>query len=220
MHPVSHAPHVLCTPWPMPTVHCAPPAHPKLCPTHPAPHAPCILCIPCTSCPVPPVHHALHALCTPWPTHPTSPHSPSSRGRCRRCPSVCSTPSGAHLHRGPPPGAGDSISAPGRGNGQSRGRGEGAARVLTWYLLGTSILLRRNLARCMTVMAAGQRRNRTAFLWGRGDAEPPLQRGKPTPHPGVSPLPLPPRSPSPDPRSRWSLSSPLWGGRKAKKGQS
>lgn len=64
--------------------------------------------------------------------------------------------------------------------------------MLTWYLLGTSILLRRNLARCMTVMAAGQRRNRTAFLWGRGDAEPPLQRGKPTPHPRCVPAAPPP----------------------------
>lgn len=38
--------------------------------------------------------------------------------------------------------------------------------ALTLYLLGTSILLRRNLARCMTVIAAGQRRNRTPFFWG------------------------------------------------------
>lgn len=35
------------------------------------------------------------------------------------------------------------------------------AQGLTLYLLGTSILLRRNLARCMTVMAAGHCRNRT-----------------------------------------------------------
>lgn len=61
--------------------------------------------------------------------------------------------------------------------------------MLTWYLLGTSILLRRNLARCITVMAAGQRRNRTAFLWGISAAEPPLQPGQPpTPSP-VCPLP-------------------------------
>lgn len=39
---------------------------------------------------------------------------------------------------------------------------------LTLYLLGTSILLRRNLARCMTVMAAGHRRKRTPVCWGRG----------------------------------------------------
>lgn len=34
-------------------------------------------------------------------------------------------------------------------------------QAFTLYLLGTSILLRRNFARCMTVMAAGHRRKRT-----------------------------------------------------------
>ena len=42
------------------------------------------------------------------------------------------------------------------------------AQGLTLYLLGTSILLRRNLARCMTVMAAGHRRKRTPVCCGRG----------------------------------------------------
>ena len=45
------------------------------------------------------------------------------------------------------------------------------AQAFTLYLLGTSILLRRNFARCMTVMAAGHRRNRTPVCGGRGPSE-------------------------------------------------
>lgn len=82
------------------------------------------------------------------------------------------------------------------------------AQGLTLYLLGTSILLRRNFARCMTVMAAGHRRKRTPVCWGRGtEGWGPPQARSPSPHPTPGQAQHSP-SPCRHPRSPGGPSSP------------